>query len=163
MPQKGQFSNADWSKFGLKGAIATPKGLRRGRGGPLPGPSSSAGWSHVYPYEDSLDKIFAMHHREGKKAAVFVGDSRGVGIFAQLDPKMRCDSRTVQLVLFYLTSASGSICFLDNPPAYHGWFMGPCIGCQLSNYCRSLLGALPRPHGCPCACRLGLAGRSAVQ
>src|ERR1700687_6217403 len=25
MPQKAQFSNADWSKFGLKGAIATPQ------------------------------------------------------------------------------------------------------------------------------------------
>ncbi len=62
MPQKGQFSNADWSKFGLKGAIATPKACDAAGGRFQP---VIFGWMvHVYPYEDSLDKIFAMHHRE---------------------------------------------------------------------------------------------------
>ena len=62
MPQKGQFGNADWSKFGLKGAIATPKACDAAGGRFQP---VIFGWMvHVYPYEDSLDKIFAMHHRE---------------------------------------------------------------------------------------------------
>ncbi len=62
MPQKGQFSNADWSKFGLKGAIATPKACDAAGGRFQP---VIFGWMvHVYPYEDSLDKVFAMHHRE---------------------------------------------------------------------------------------------------
>jgi len=60
MPQKGQFSNADWSKFGLKGAIATPKACDAAGGRFQP---VIFGWMvHVYPYEDSLDKVFAMHH-----------------------------------------------------------------------------------------------------
>ncbi len=62
MPQKGQFSNADWSKFGLKGAVATQQACDAAGGRFQP---VIFGWMvHVYPYEDSLDKVFAMHHRE---------------------------------------------------------------------------------------------------
>ena len=52
--------SADWTKFGLQGSIATSEacdaagGLFR---------SSIFGWMvRVYPYEDGLDKVFAMHH-----------------------------------------------------------------------------------------------------
>jgi hypothetical protein len=62
MPQKGQFRNADWSKFGLKGAIATQQACDAAGGRFRP---VIFGWMvHVYPYEDWLDKVFAMHHRE---------------------------------------------------------------------------------------------------
>ena len=60
MPQKGQLHNADMSKFGLRGAIATQEACDAagGRFHPV-----IFGWMvHVYPYEDSLDKVFAMHH-----------------------------------------------------------------------------------------------------
>ena len=60
MPQKGQLRNADMSKFGLKGAIASQEACDAagGRFHPV-----IFGWMvHVYPYEDSLDKVFAMHH-----------------------------------------------------------------------------------------------------
>jgi hypothetical protein len=60
MPQRGQFRNADWTKFGLKGSIATQEACdaENGRFQPV-----IFGWMvHVYPYEDSVDKIFAMHH-----------------------------------------------------------------------------------------------------
>jgi hypothetical protein len=60
MPQKGQFRGADWTKFGLKGSIATQEACDavNGRFQPV-----IFGWMvHVYPYEDSADKIFAMHH-----------------------------------------------------------------------------------------------------
>src|SRR6266403_1427357 len=64
MPQKGQFSNADWSKFGLKGAIATQQACDAAGGRFQP---VIFGWMvHVYPYEHSLDKVFAMHHRESE-------------------------------------------------------------------------------------------------
>src|SRR2546423_5988342 len=59
MPPKAQLRNADWTKFGLNGSIATEDacGAAGGRFRP-----SIFGWMvHVYPYEDSLDKIFAMH------------------------------------------------------------------------------------------------------
>jgi hypothetical protein len=60
MPQKGQFRNADWTKFGLKGSIATQEACEAANGRFQP---VIFGWMvHVYPYEDSLDKIFAMHH-----------------------------------------------------------------------------------------------------
>jgi hypothetical protein len=62
MPQKGEFRNADWSKFGLKGSIATPEACddAGGRFSPV-----IFGWMvHVYPYEDSADKVFAMHHHD---------------------------------------------------------------------------------------------------
>jgi hypothetical protein len=60
MPPRAEVRNADWSKFGLKGSIATQDGCDAAGGRFRP---SIFGWMvHVYPYEDSLDKIFAMHH-----------------------------------------------------------------------------------------------------
>jgi hypothetical protein len=60
MPQKGQFRNADFSKFGLKGSIATQEACDAANGRFQP---VIFGWMvHVYPYEDSADKVFAMHH-----------------------------------------------------------------------------------------------------
>ncbi len=60
MPQKGQFGNADWTKFGLKGSIATQDACDAANGRFQP---VIFGWMvHVYPFEDSLDKVFAMHH-----------------------------------------------------------------------------------------------------
>jgi hypothetical protein len=62
MPQKGQLRNADWTKFGLKGSIATQEACddANGRFQPV-----IFGWMvHVYPYEDSLDRVFAMHHHD---------------------------------------------------------------------------------------------------
>ena len=60
MPQRSELKNADWTKFGLKGSIASKDACDAagGRFSPV-----IFGWMvHVYPYEDSLDKIFAMHH-----------------------------------------------------------------------------------------------------
>ncbi len=60
MPQTGQFRNADWTKFGLKGSIDTQDACDAANGRFQP---VIFGWMvHVYPYEDSLDKVFAMHH-----------------------------------------------------------------------------------------------------
>src|SRR5258708_594991 len=60
MPPKGQFRNADWTKFGLKGSIDTQDACDAANGRFQP---VIFGWMvHVYPYEDSLDKVFAMHH-----------------------------------------------------------------------------------------------------
>jgi hypothetical protein len=60
MPQKGQLRNADWTKFGLKGSIATQEACDAADGRFRP---VIFGWMvHVYAYEDSADKIFAMHH-----------------------------------------------------------------------------------------------------
>jgi hypothetical protein len=62
MPPKGQRRDADWTKFGLRGSIATEQACDAagGRFSPV-----IFGWMvHVYPYEDSLDKIFAMHHHD---------------------------------------------------------------------------------------------------
>ncbi len=59
VPGRGQFQNADWTKFGLHGTIASKDAcdVAGGRFSPV-----IFGWMvHVYPYEDSLDKIFAMH------------------------------------------------------------------------------------------------------
>ena len=59
IPGRGQFQNADWTKFGLHGSIATRDACDAagGRFSPV-----IFGWMvHVYPYEDTLDKIFAMH------------------------------------------------------------------------------------------------------
>src|SRR5277367_2897040 len=60
MPARAELHNADWTKFGLHGSIATKDSCDAagGRFSPV-----IFGWMvHVYPYEDSLDKIFAMHH-----------------------------------------------------------------------------------------------------
>jgi hypothetical protein len=60
VPPKEQMRSADWSKFGLKGSIATRDACDAAGGRFQP---VIFGWMvHVYPYEDSLDKIFAMHH-----------------------------------------------------------------------------------------------------
>ncbi|HXM96340.1 MAG TPA: hypothetical protein VOA64_19140 [Candidatus Dormibacteraeota bacterium] len=59
-PAKDQVRTADWSKFGLRGSIATQEACDAagGRFNPV-----IFGWMvHVYPYEDSTEKIFAMHH-----------------------------------------------------------------------------------------------------
>lgn len=62
MPPKGPKRSADWTKFGLKGSIATQEACDAagGRFSPV-----VFGWMvHVYPYESSQDKIFAMHHHD---------------------------------------------------------------------------------------------------
>jgi hypothetical protein len=60
LPQKEQMHSADFTKFGLKGSIATQDACDAAGGRFMP---SIFGWMvHVYPYEDGLDKIFAMHH-----------------------------------------------------------------------------------------------------
>jgi hypothetical protein len=60
MPKLGQYRTADWTKFGLKGSIVTQDACDAAGGRFQP---VIFGWMvHVYPYEDSLDKIFAMHH-----------------------------------------------------------------------------------------------------
>jgi hypothetical protein len=60
MPPKAQVRSAGWTKFGLRGSIATEDACDAAGGRFRP---VIFGWMvHVYPYEDSLDKIFAMHH-----------------------------------------------------------------------------------------------------
>ena len=62
MPPSDQLPNADWSKFGLRGSISTEEGCHAagGRFHPV-----IFGWMvHVYPYEDSLDKIFTTDHHD---------------------------------------------------------------------------------------------------
>jgi len=60
MPPWGQRGSADMTKFGLHGNIATEEACDASGGHFHP---VVFGWMvHVYPYEDSLDKIFAMHH-----------------------------------------------------------------------------------------------------
>ena len=62
MPPRDQLRHADWTKFGLRGSIATPEACDAagGRFHPV-----IFGWMvHVYPFEDSNDKIFAMHHMD---------------------------------------------------------------------------------------------------
>jgi hypothetical protein len=62
MPPKDQRQTASWTKFGLKGSISTQEACDAAGGNFHP---SIFGWMvHVYPYEDSLDKIFAMHHHD---------------------------------------------------------------------------------------------------
>ena len=62
MPPASQRRNADWAKFGLRGSIATQEACDAAGGKFHP---VIFGWMvHVYPYEDSTDKIFAMHHHE---------------------------------------------------------------------------------------------------
>jgi len=60
MSPRNQLRNADWTKFGLHGSIATEDTCSDagGRFHPV-----IFGWMvHVYPYEQGLDNIFAMHH-----------------------------------------------------------------------------------------------------
>jgi hypothetical protein len=60
MPPREQIRSADWTKFGLHGSIITEDACSDagGRFHPV-----IFGWMvHVYPYEQGLDNIFAMHH-----------------------------------------------------------------------------------------------------
>jgi hypothetical protein len=62
VPPKGQLLTADYTKFGLRGSITTQEACDAagGRFHPV-----IFGWMvHVYPYEDSSEKIFAMHHHD---------------------------------------------------------------------------------------------------
>ena len=60
MPPRDHLRAADWTKFGLQGSIATRDDCDAAGGRFQP---SIFGWMvHVYPYEDSLHEIFAMHH-----------------------------------------------------------------------------------------------------
>jgi hypothetical protein len=62
MPPKNGQKKIDWMKFGLRGSISTQKACDAagGRFHPV-----VFGWMvHVYPYENTSAKIFAMHHRD---------------------------------------------------------------------------------------------------
>ncbi len=62
VPPLEQLLTADYTKFGLRGSITTQEGCDAagGRFHPV-----ILGWMvHVYPYEDSSEKIFAMHHQD---------------------------------------------------------------------------------------------------
>lgn len=62
IPPKGQRRHADWTKFGLRGSIHTEEACDAAGGTFYP---VIFGWMvHVYPYQDSTAKIFAMHHME---------------------------------------------------------------------------------------------------
>ncbi|GAC1627085.1 MAG: hypothetical protein NVS9B13_23890 [Candidatus Acidiferrum sp.] len=62
MPPKKEFRASDWTKFGLKGSIATLDACNAAGGRFQP---SIFGWMvHVYPYQDSLDKIYPIHHMD---------------------------------------------------------------------------------------------------
>jgi hypothetical protein len=62
MPPRGQRKTADYSKFGLRGSITTQEACDAAGGKFHP---VVFGWMvHVYPYEDSTEKIFAMHHKD---------------------------------------------------------------------------------------------------
>ncbi len=60
MPPRNELRSTDWTKFGLHGSIASEDACsdEGGRFHPV-----IFGWMvHVYPYEQGLDNIFAMHH-----------------------------------------------------------------------------------------------------
>ena len=62
MPPKGERQTADYSKFGLQGSINTEEACDAAGGKFYP---VIFGWMvHVYPYEDTTAKIFAMHHHD---------------------------------------------------------------------------------------------------
>jgi len=62
MPPRDERKTADYTKFGLHGSITT-QGACDAAGGKFR--PVVFGWMvHVYPYEESADKIFAMHHRD---------------------------------------------------------------------------------------------------
>jgi hypothetical protein len=61
-PRLGQLRTADWTKFGLQGSIYTEDACAEagGRFHPV-----VLGWmTHVYPYKEGLDNIYAMHHMD---------------------------------------------------------------------------------------------------
>lgn len=60
MPPQGERKKADYTKFGLRGSITTQTACDAAGGKFYP---VVFGWMvHVYPYEESTQKIFAMHH-----------------------------------------------------------------------------------------------------
>jgi hypothetical protein len=62
VPPRGQRLTADYTKFGLRGSITTEQACDAAGGTFYP---VIFGWMvHVYPYEDSTAKIFAMHHMD---------------------------------------------------------------------------------------------------
>ena len=62
MPAKDARRTADYTKFGLHGSIATQEACDAAGGKFYP---VIFGWMvHVYPYEDSTQKTFAMHHHD---------------------------------------------------------------------------------------------------
>jgi hypothetical protein len=62
MPPKSDRRHADWTKFGLRGSITTEAACDAAGGTFHP---VIFGWMvHVYPYEDTTAKIFAMHHHD---------------------------------------------------------------------------------------------------
>ncbi|HWY42097.1 MAG TPA: hypothetical protein VNX66_01270 [Candidatus Sulfotelmatobacter sp.] len=62
LPPQSGLKIADWKKFGLRGSITTQDACDAAGGRFRP---SIFGWMvHVYPYETSLDKVFAMHHHD---------------------------------------------------------------------------------------------------
>ncbi len=62
MPPAGQRKTADYTKFGLRGSIVTQEACDAAGGTFHP---VVFGWMvHVYPFEDSAEKIFAMHHMD---------------------------------------------------------------------------------------------------
>ncbi len=62
MPPRDERKTADYTKFGLHGSITTQDACDAAGGKFRP---VVFGWMvHVYPYEDSADKIFAMHHKD---------------------------------------------------------------------------------------------------
>ena len=59
MPPRGQGARADWTKFGPKGTIATQEDCKTAGGKFHP---QIFGWMvHVYPFEDSPEKIWRHH------------------------------------------------------------------------------------------------------
>lgn len=62
VPPKGTGRKPDWMKFGLRGSINTQQACDAAGGKFYP---VIFGWMvHVYPYEDTTARIFAMHHRD---------------------------------------------------------------------------------------------------
>jgi hypothetical protein len=62
IPPKVDGRKPDWTKFGLRGTIHTEAGCDAAGGKFYP---VVFGWMvHVYPYENSTAKVFAMHHRD---------------------------------------------------------------------------------------------------
>jgi hypothetical protein len=59
LPQRGQGARADWKKFGPKGSISTEDACQEADGRWVP---QLFGWMvHVYPFEDTPEKIWTHH------------------------------------------------------------------------------------------------------
>lgn len=62
VPPRRDGRKPDWTKFGLRGSISTQTACDAAGGKFYP---VIFGWMvHVYPYENTTAKVFAMHHRE---------------------------------------------------------------------------------------------------